>query len=96
MREWLDFDQAQADRDRGLYSSMQLPVYRATNDLGKFTKKKVMAVLSIDCDKPGFFQPKNSDLWRLSFIGFLANLALAEQMNLPNVHPHLDPGGSNA
>jgi hypothetical protein len=95
LRDWLDFDQAQADRGRGLYSSMQLPVYRATNDLGKYTKKKVMGVLSIDCDKPGFFQRKNSDLWRLSFIGFLANLALAEQMNLPQVHQHSDPGGSD-
>jgi hypothetical protein len=40
-----------------------------------------MAVLSVDSNKPDLFMKEELDLWIEDFVGFLANLALAEQLN---------------
>jgi hypothetical protein len=78
--DWTDFDASQADPARGLQSAIQMPIYRVKNQIGDHLEKDTLAVLSVDTDKPDFFLKEELDLWIEDFVGFLANLALAEQL----------------
>jgi hypothetical protein len=79
--EWVDFDPNQADPARGLQSTIQFPIYRTKNAIGEHLDRETMAVLSVDSNKPDLFMKEELDLWIEDFVGFLANLALAEQLN---------------
>ena len=78
--EWVDFDESQKDSAHGLRSAVQLPIYRTETIRGECVKKEVLAVISLQCDKPDFFVRAELDIWVNDFTGFLANLALAEAL----------------
>jgi hypothetical protein len=75
---WVDFDGGQTVSRRGLQSAIQVPVFWEKNRDGE---REMLGVLSVDTDKPDFFQIKEEPVWVEEFSGFLANLALAEHMN---------------
>lgn len=79
--KWFDFDEMQPSNKRALNSAIQLPIYREkrSSDLS-YMEKDVYGVLSIDTDKPYFFIHEEADLWLDELVGFLVNIALAEQI----------------
>jgi hypothetical protein len=74
--QWKDIYDGQACQKRGLASALQLPVY-CVRDEGS---KEAKGLLSLDSDKPDMFLPEEINLWRDDMVGFLANLALAEEL----------------
>ncbi len=83
--EWFDFDSSEKGNVRDRNSALQLPVYRRTSQIGEAPEIKMLAVLSIDSDKPGFFSIEELGLWTDYLVGYLAELALAEQIRLVNL-----------
>ena len=79
--DWIDFEDSQQEPERGLNSAIQLPVYRTKNKRGDYVEKESLGVLSVDSDKPDFFLMEELDIWLEDFIGYLANLALAEHIH---------------
>ena len=79
--DWVDFDQSQTESTRGLHSAIQMPIYRTTVQYGDYLEKESLAVLSVESDKPDFFQREEADMWADEFVGYLANLALAETLH---------------
>lgn len=79
--EWIDFDESQREPARGLESALQVPVYWSSNTVeDDFEDKELLGALSIDCDRPDFFMNAEVEQWTDDFVGFLANLALAEHI----------------
>ncbi len=73
---WKDIYGGQAHQKRSLASALQLPVYCVRDD----SSKEAKGLLSLDSDKPDMFLPEEINLWRDDLVGFLANLALAEEL----------------
>lgn len=53
--------------------------------IGHLLVKEPLGVLSIDADKLDFFLSDELDLWTQDFVGYLANLALAEHIRRAEV-----------
>jgi hypothetical protein len=77
---WHDFDHGQKNVARGLNSAIQLPIFRPRNKVGGHVDKEALGVLSVDCDQPDFFRVELLANWIDEFVGYLAMLALGEQI----------------
>jgi len=77
--EWVDFDDAQKAPARCLHGAIQFPIYFSKKEPG-LVVRQILAVLSIDTDKPDLFLNDELDMWTDDLVGYLANLALAEHL----------------
>jgi hypothetical protein len=76
-KEWFDFASSQKRKNRGLSSSIQVPIYyRDEND-----DKIGQGVLCIDTNKSDIFLAEEIELWREELVGYLVNISLSEMLH---------------